>query len=85
MSRRIPGKELLAAEISRGRAFLGSPVDEGTTKRLQEADLISIIQEAQVIGAAVELRQRTEIAESVRASLATEKLKRFPGSSFPPS
>lgn len=76
---------LLIDEIAEALAYLGAPLDDEKRERLLKEQPSQIIQEAQVIGAAVELRQKREIAECVHENIRAEKATRSPGKGFLPS
>lgn len=60
---------VLVEEIARAREYLGLRLGDAQREELLKEPFPQLIQEAQVIGAAVELRQKCEIAQKVRESL----------------
>lgn len=61
---------VLVKEIARAHEYLGPGLDDTQREELLKKPILQLVQEAQVIGAAVELRQKCEIAQKVRESLA---------------
>ena len=66
-------KMLLIGEIVRGRSFLG----EGTTpegyQQLADTGIEELMNDSNILRAAVALARETEVSESVRRSLAASK------------
>lgn len=71
-------KHLLVGEIVAGRAFLGAQTTEEEYGRLRRKTPPELIQEAQTLAAAIQLRQQREIGENVRAAIALDNARRSP-------
>ena len=70
--------QLLVMEIVRGRDFLGTRTTEEEYQQLQAGTIPELIQEAQALAAAIQLRQQREIGENVRAAIAFDSARRSP-------
>lgn len=71
-------KHLLIGVIVQGRAFLGAQTTEEEYGRLRRKTHPELIQEAQTLAAAIQLRQQLEIGENVRAAIAFDNARRSP-------
>lgn len=71
-------KHLLIAEIAQGRDFLGAQTTEEEYSRLRRKTPPELIQEAQALAAAIQLRQQREVGENVRAAIALDSARRSP-------
>lgn len=80
MSRTQPdvAASLLIHEIRMARAFLGVQTMEAGDKQLKHETVSQLIQESQILAAAIQLRQQREVAENVRAAIAFDNVRRSP-------
>ena len=72
-------KHLLIAEIAQGRAFLGAQTTEEEYSRLRRKTHLELIQEAQTLAAAIQLRQQREAGENIRRLLPSTAPAGAPG------
>ena len=80
------GKQLLALEIARARAYLvGTMLREQRPEKLAEKDILELEREAGLLREAVMLRQQREVAEHVRAAIERDRAALKPRSSAPAS
>lgn len=69
---------LLISEIVRGRAYLGANTTAEEQEQLRKAPAAQLIEDARVLSAAVELRQKTETAEYIRSCMERDQLSSSP-------
>jgi len=67
--------EILIAEISRAQRYLGERVTEEQEQQLLRQSPQQLVSEAQLVTAAVALRQQTEVAEHMRRCITAQELK----------
>ena len=70
--------QLLVMEIVRGRGFLGTRTTDEEYQQLRAGTIPELIQEAQALDAAIQLRQQRGNGENVRAAIALDTARRGP-------
>lgn len=75
---RSPGAKLLTVEIEAARVFLGGAFTDKEVEELGSMTPAQLMQEAQLLGSALALRQQRETADHVHELISLERASRSP-------